>query len=86
MKRVICVLLTVIFALSLASCGTVEECTYDFLPSDYPLFVRISVKGLPIKGIKPTSPALQADSLPLSHQGSQIHKANTDRPKKGKQQ
>ena len=26
--------------------------------------------GLPDPGIKPVSPALQADSLPLSHQGS----------------
>ena len=31
--------------------------------------------GLPIPdpGIKPMSPALQVDSLPLSHQGSQNH-------------
>ena len=50
MKRAICILLAAIFALSLASCGTKEECTYDFLPSDYPLFVRISQTGLPIKG------------------------------------
>ena len=28
---------------------------------------------LPNSGIKPKSPALQADSLPLSHQGSPYH-------------
>jgi len=29
-----------------------------------------SLGDLPDPGIKPTSPALQVDSLPLSHQGS----------------
>ena len=28
--------------------------------------------GLPDPGIKPTSPVLQADSLPLSHQGTHL--------------
>ena len=31
-----------------------------------------SSRNLPNPGIKPTSPALEADSLPLSHQGSPI--------------
>ena len=37
-------------------------------------WVVISSPGdLPHPGIKPTSPALQADSLPLSHRGSYSH-------------
>ena len=32
-----------------------------------------SPEDLPHPGIKPTSPALQADSLPLSHQGTYSH-------------
>ena len=31
-----------------------------------------SPRDLPYPGIKPTSPALQADSLPMSHEGGPI--------------
>ena len=31
-----------------------------------------SAGDLPDSGVKPTSPTLQADSLPLSHQGSPV--------------
>ena len=35
---------------------------------------------LPNPGIKPTSPALQADSLPLSHLGSPQHSTYNKKP------
>ena len=41
---------------------------------EYWKWVAISFSGdLPNPGIEPVSPALQADSLRLSHQGSPVH-------------
>ena len=39
---------------------------------------------LPDPGVKPGFPALQADSLPLSHQGSQVAKLQLRKSKGGK--
>ena len=51
MKRTLCILLTVVFALSFASCGKTEEYTYDFLPSEYPKhFSAYRYRSQPIKG------------------------------------
>ena len=44
-------------------CGISQASILEWLP--FP-----SSGDLPNPGVKPTSPALQADSLPLNHQGS----------------
>ena len=48
---------------------------YEIFPEGVLELVAMPSPGdLPNPGIKPTSPASQADSLPLSHQGSPQHK------------
>ena len=46
-------------------------CPQDFPAKNTGVGIRSLLQGIfPDPGIKPESPALQADSLPLSHQGS----------------
>uniref|UniRef100_A0AAA9THA9 Dynein light chain Tctex-type 3 n=1 Tax=Bos taurus TaxID=9913 RepID=A0AAA9THA9_BOVIN len=56
----------------IVTCAVVQRSPYGFHTASSCFWDTTSDEDLPDPRIKPASPALQADALPLSHQGSPL--------------